>query len=371
MKCKFLTVWVIFFLLFAIELNGAEPTDSTTNLRHQINQVIKQHFEGTWFFSYQFKKENNQELNQFAIKRSYLTLKHRFNERFNVRFTQDLTIDEEGSDAGNVEMRLKYLFLNINLDDFAFVTRPCMEVGLVHRPWHSFEEDINTYRVQGSMFLDRSGLFSSADYGMTFSGLLGGLINETYRKNVNTSHPGRYGSYSLGIYNGGGYHQTEKNHNKTLEGRLTIRPLPSVIPGLQFTYFGVYGKGNIPTAPDFVIHNVFTSYEHEKFALTAQLYRGEGNAFGTYVDEQGDALKNDGYSVFGEYKFPEYKWRAFVRYDFFQVSSGLFDEERFIWGVGYDIFDKSRLVFNMEYSGLNSTSSNQDFFYEVALDLRF
>jgi len=372
MRTKFILFCVVLIAINVSKSFGAEPSDSTDVSRQRIAKIVREHFDGRWFLSYHYQKEEGDEINQFAIKRSYLSLKHKFNESFNVRFTQDITIDEEGEDAGNVEMRLKYAYLNMNLDNFAFFHEPCVEIGLVHRPWNDFEQSINNYRVQGTMFLNRSGLFSSADFGFTFNALLGGKVDETYQRVVSDSHPGKYGSFSVGVYNGGGYHEFERNHNKTLESRLSLRPFPDNIPGLQLTYFNIYGKGNIETTPDFTLHNLFISYEHRNFVFTSQFYKGKGNASGTFINNFGKAYDNEGYSVFGEYKFPDYKWSVFVRYDDFKVNqSELLDRECLIWGVGYELLDKSKLIFDMEYYDESLEKGGANYFYELALDVKF
>jgi hypothetical protein len=372
MKYRNTLLSVFILILLASSSMASEPVDSTGVFNKKVAKAIKNHFEGRWFLSYHYKKEENTEINQFAIKRSYITLKHQFNENFEVRFTQDITIDEEGEDKGNVEMRLKYCYANFNINNFAFFYQPDFEVGLVHRPWNDFEEDINDYRAQGPMFLNRSGLFSSADFGMTFNSLLGGEVNKAYQNEVNDSYPGKYGSFSIGLYNGGGYHHFEQNQNKTLETRLTLRPFHQMIPGLQFTYFNVYGKGNIQSNPDFLIHNFFLSYEHRNFVVTTQLYEGKGNSLGTFVNPRNKALGCNGYSVFGEYKFPDYKWSFFFRYDDFKVTqSDFLDRECFIWGLGYELFGESKMIFDMEYYDQSLKENGGNFFYELAMDICF
>jgi hypothetical protein len=48
------------------------------------------------------------------------------------------------------------------------------------------------------MFLERNGILNSADYGICFLGLLGGEMDEDYKKNVNKNHAGKYGSFAIG-----------------------------------------------------------------------------------------------------------------------------------------------------------------------------
>ncbi len=83
------------------------------------------------------------------------------------------------------------------------------------------------------MFLDINKVVSSADFGLVFISYFGGEMSDSYKKKVNKSYAGRYGSMALGIFNGGGYHALEKNMNKSIEGRVTIRPLPDLIPGCR------------------------------------------------------------------------------------------------------------------------------------------
>lgn len=75
-----------------------------------LNQKID--ISGQWFLAF----NNASEINQFVLKRGYFTIKTEMSDVFSIRYTQDITLDKEGSDAGNVEMRLKYLFLKIKLD---------------------------------------------------------------------------------------------------------------------------------------------------------------------------------------------------------------------------------------------------------------
>jgi hypothetical protein len=57
-----------------------------------------------------------------------------------VRYTQDITLDEEGEDSGNIELRLKYLYLKAKMNSFLFFTNSYVELGVVHTPWIDFEQ---------------------------------------------------------------------------------------------------------------------------------------------------------------------------------------------------------------------------------------
>jgi hypothetical protein len=195
-----------------------------------------------WYLSYQSGESSSGDYNKFAIKRGYINVAKRMAPWLDARITPDVHQDE----TGDVKARLKYAYAKFLISSGGAVFKPWLEFGLVHTPWLDFEEHVDYYRLQDTMFSERNGNFNSADFGLTFGALLGGEMGEEYRSAVNNKYPGRYGSFAAGVYNGGGYHAVEKNENKALEGRLTVRPAPDVVPGLQFSYFGVYGDANLP-----------------------------------------------------------------------------------------------------------------------------
>ncbi len=215
-------------------------------------------------------------------------------------------------------------------------------------PWLDFEEHVNYYRLQDTMFIERNSIFNSADIGVTFASLLCEGMDEEYQKRVNNKYPGRCGSMALGIYNGGGYHASEKNDNKVLEGRLTVRPLPDIIPGLQLSYFGLHGKGNDASDPDWTVNLGFASFEHEYFVLTGQYYNGEGQQKGE------DENDKDGYSFFTELKLHK-KFSMIGRYDYFDPNDEVEDDEneRYIAGVAYHIDKQHKNMLVVDYETVN------------------
>jgi len=285
----------------------------------------------------------------FKVHRSYLTVKKSLYKNLGFRMTLDAHQDE----TGDMKVRLKYVYAHYLFDDLAFITKPNIEFGQVHTPWLDFEEHINYYRMQGTMFMERSGLFNSADFGITAAGYLGGELDADYKKNVNSKYAGRYGSFAFGVYNGGGYHALESTQNKTIEGRVTIRPLPDVIPGMQISYFGIMGKGNsvygTDTIPDWNLNAGMLSYEHKFFILTGQYVMGEGNQKGKFVDDMHVSTNISGYSVFAEGKIDE-NWRIIARYEDFDKNTDVDNnkEQRFIAGVGYDFGHENILILDFD-----------------------
>ncbi|MEW6675626.1 MAG: hypothetical protein AB1348_06460 [Nitrospirota bacterium] len=327
-------------------------------------------FEGLWYISYQNGEAGGDGYNKFALKRGYLTVKKEILPWLKGRITLDITTapEETGKLTGSVVTRLKYLYGQIDLPDFAFFTKPFIEVGMVHMPWLDFEEHLNFYRCQDTMFTERNKLFNSADIGVTFASLLGGEMDEEYQIKVNKHYPGRYGSMALGIYNGGGYHAEEKNENKVIEGRLTLRPFPDLIPGLQLSYFGIYGKGNKDTDPDWKVNLGFISFEHEYFVLTGQYYRGKGQQDG------GNEDKKDGYSFFSELK-PHKKFSIIGRYDYFDPNDALKNDEneRYIAGVAYHLDKQHNNMILLDYETVKykEAGKSDDRRIQTTLQIKF
>jgi hypothetical protein len=180
--------------------------------------------------------------------------------------------------------------------------------------------------MQDTMFMERNGLFNSADLGVYFGGNFGRSMPDDFKNNVQSHFAGRWGSFGVGVYNGGGYHAVENNTNKAVEARLTFRPLPDVVPGLQISGFGVAAKGNIATGdeesyPDMQVLATMISYESRRLVATAQYERGKGNQSGSAVDDEGKALPHHGYSFFADLRLDKKaRFSLIGRYDWFDTN---------------------------------------------------
>jgi hypothetical protein len=172
---------------------------------------------------------NGTSYGDFLIKRGYIDIRKKITPYFSARITPDVHQDE----GGDLKVRLKYAYGQFNFNGSGLLQKPYVEVGVSHMPWLDFEEHINRFRMQGTMLLQRNGLLNSAGVGILVGGNLGDEMPEDYREHVNDHYAGRWVSFGLGVYNGGGYHANSNNSKVVVEGRLTVRPLPSVVPGLQ------------------------------------------------------------------------------------------------------------------------------------------
>lgn len=368
---------LLFLGSFALRAQEQTATDSLKVISDKIIKMLDrsslsaQIFLGYRYYNYE---ASSSDFNEFAIKRGYISFSQAITDRLLGRITPDITIDQEGDGEGDVEMRLKYCYMEYKHPGGSFFTNPTILFGEVYTPFIEFEEKINRYRVEGTHYLDRIKQISSADFGVTIRSELGGKMDEEYQKRVSKSHAGRFGSFALGVYNGGGYHALEKNNNKTFQWRLTLRPLPTVVPGLQFTYTGAEGKGNTVDNPDWSLHAGMVSYEQEFITLTGQVFTAVGDFSGKYMDSNThESFNNYGYSAFAEVKILKKKVSLFGRYDTHTIEKAAFDvvANRYIGGIAYHIIGKSKILIDYDYwESTDATKPNVGAF-EVALELAF
>ncbi|MCG2831430.1 MAG: hypothetical protein L6302_10295 [Desulfobacteraceae bacterium] len=314
---------------------------------------------------------NRESYNEFGLTRGYITVKKKIKPWFSVRATVDAKHETAGDTSAKLYesfvTRFKYYYAQFNWPDLGFLTNNKTELGMGHMPWLDFQEHINPYRCQGTMFQERFGGFNSADLGVSLIGYFGGEMDEEYQKKVSKYYPGRYGGYHVGVYNGGGYHSSENNNNKVVEYRLTVRPLPDILPGLQMTYFGLYGKGNSSTytednAPLWRINTGFVSYQHEYFTITGEYCKNTGNQGGSWLQANSyRPLDAGGYSIFGFVRIPGLKaLRVHGRYDVFDPDNDTRDDEEklLIAGLSYDVYKDNMLMLNYERHDYEKNSSS-------------
>jgi len=303
--------------------------------------------------------------NKFALTRGYLTVEKEALPWLGARVTMDIYQDSKStSDSGSFQERMKYYYAVVKPGDSGFLTNMKSEIGQGHTPWLDFEEHINPYRCQGTMAIERAGVFASADTGVSLQGNFGGQLENAKETVGNTHYDGKYGSWHIGVYNGSGYHATEDNNNKVVEYRLTVRPVAEVLPGLQLSYNGLVGEGNAKSTvnneyPDYVVNQGMLSFQNPIVILTGQYFMTKGNASGSWVNPAtGDALKTAGYSFFANVRLPipaiENKLSVFGRFDHFNIDDddkiaddGAYD--LYIGGLAYDVY-KGNLVL-VSYEG--------------------
>ncbi|MDR9419543.1 hypothetical protein [Gracilimonas sp.] len=356
---KKLTVLVI-ALAISMSFSGVQAQNIQDNFR----------IDGVMFFTFEHDMTGDSFHNQFTIKRGYVNFRHQLSDRLNARITQDVTIDREGDGLGDIELRLKYAYVEYDIPDFGFFNEPVISAGVTSRPWINFEQEVNDYRSQKSMFLDQNDFLPSADYGVVLETGVGESLDEPGL----SSNDSRYGSFAIGVYNGGGYSSIEENNNKVVEGRLSVRPAAEVIPGFQVTAFGAVGKGNSPTSPDFNIYGAGLTYESRRFNAVLQGFQSTDDIRFEGIVSPNPLYYFEGWSIFGEFQ-PVKKHPIFLTGRTEQMVDQ--DQNRWIvkesvFGIAWVFKDRSKIILNYSHRESRAVFDPIDFSrIELIGEIRF
>ena len=331
-------------------------------------------FEGLFYLTYQMGREGGEDYSKFSVTRSYLTTRIKLLPKLSAR----ITMDGHQDDTGDVKVRLKYAYAKYDFGNWGDLTKVGLEGGIVHMVWLDFEEHMDLYRMRDKMFMERSGMFNSADFGITLAGGLGEDLPGEYKEEVNDHYAARYGSFAVGVYNGTGYHGNEQNEDKTVQGRLTVRPLPDVIPGFQLSGLAIIGEGNQEGEPDetpnWHAYNAMASYQFPKGTVTAQYTWGEGNQKGSWTEpnDPSEATTYEGFSLFGEYKIGPH-WRLIGGFDDFDRTPGSTDLsfKRVHGGIGYDFGNQNILLFDLDQRNWDQAELETDTRFQVVMQVKF
>jgi hypothetical protein len=147
----------------------------------------------------------------FNVMRAYINVTGNISHLVAFRITPDVTrASLPGTSLdGSLTYRLKYAYLQINLDDW-MPKGTSVRFGMQQTPFIDSIESVYRYRFQGTVFTEREGYLASSDLGVTFR----------------TAFPDNYGDVHVGFYNGEGYAKPEVNNKKAFMARVGFRPLP-------------------------------------------------------------------------------------------------------------------------------------------------
>lgn len=166
--------------------------------------------------------------NAMNLTRAYVTVTGAFNPVFSFRITSDIArqISPGSSLDGSNLLRLKYAYAQLSLDRWSGRFKETwIRVGLAPTPFVENRDAVYRYRWQSPLMPERHRLISSSDVGIAF----------------HTDLPDGYGDVQVSLVNGEGYQHPEVNGQKSLQGRVTVRPLvksrSALLRGLRATAF--------------------------------------------------------------------------------------------------------------------------------------
>lgn len=176
------------------------------------------------YVQYDAELRNRDAFNVFDLTRGYININGQLSKNVRFRLTPDVRRIADSSLAGTLVLRVKYAFVEL---DNVKAARSWVRFGAHQTPWLDFEESIDRYRVQGTMFSEREGLIpGSSDFGVGYF-----------------TPVGKYVDIQTGVYNGEGYAQTDVNKYKSAQGRLTLRPFADRGIANGFRLSGFYSAG--------------------------------------------------------------------------------------------------------------------------------
>ncbi len=320
--------------------------------------------------------------NAFVLNRGQFTLSRDINDWLGMNITADLfySTDIQGTtnDATNgAELRLKAAYASLK-----FYGTETM-VGMVPTPSDGYDNSIWPFRVQGKNFLDDRSILSTYDLGIANQGVFGGYMDDEYLKFASKPFSGKWGGYTVGLYNGAGFTTTtgEGNNNKLAAALVYFRPLPTmaILKGLQLAYFGAYGQSNgnanAITYPDFQVNMGQISLLHSNFGVMGQYYWGKGTATGT------EDKNRSGYLVSGFARIPGLeKLRIFGKVYNYDPDTNIDrnDYNIYVAGLAYDVnswfmpFVAFERRDNQRNVAAGTTSANIDYNkYQLGMQLKF
>jgi hypothetical protein len=151
----------------------------------------------------------------FDIKRAYFIVNHTFNDIWSANLTADanyvnsaagtgLSNSSTANSGGVTEFFVKYLYGQARFND-AFLIR----FGSEASPWTPFIDGVTSLRWVEKSITDRLGFANTADWGVN---ALGTAANG-------------FVSYSVGVFDGGGYKNPTRTKKVDVEGRLDVHPV--------------------------------------------------------------------------------------------------------------------------------------------------
>ena len=254
----------------------------------------------------------------FNVTRTYINITGNISHVVNFRITPDVARETNTASSlnGSLEFRIKYAFMQVNLDDW--VSRGSWaRLGIQQSPWLDFAEGIYRYRWQGTMFVEREGYFASADARASFHYNL----------------PSNYGDIHVGVYNGENYNRAEVNDQKAVMVRGTVRPFATGVPAVRGIRASIFYDGD----------NYIKDAERTRFIAAASFEHAYVNAGVEYLNTNDMAsarpgtpdLNGKGFSIWATPKSPS-GWEALLRFDHLKpnaVSDAV--RNRTILGVAY------------------------------------
>jgi hypothetical protein len=275
------------------------------------------------YVQYDAELKNRDAFNAFDVTRGYVNINGQLSKNVRFRLTPDVRRVTDSSLAGTLVLRVKYAFVEL---DNVKAARSWVRFGAHQTPWLDFEESIDRYRVQGTMFSEREGLIpGSSDFGVGYF-----------------TPVGKYVDIQTGVYNGEGYAQTDANKYKSAQGRLTLRPFAGRGVANGFRLSGFYNAGWYAADRPRRLGIVMGSFEQTHLVGTLQYLKATESPSAVAPRD----IDRNGSSGFLEIRQGMNGWAAIARLDLLDSDEALGNnsQRRIIAGGAYwFVWPRSRI----------------------------
>jgi hypothetical protein len=267
------------------------------------------------YVQYDAELEHRDGFNVFDLTRGYINVNGQLARNVRFRITPDVRrATSDTTLSGSLILRIKYAF--VELDNFK-TERSWVRFGAHQTPWLDFEESIDRYRVQGTMFSEREGLIpGSSDFGVGYFTPIG-----------------KYIDIQTGVYNGEGYAQTDISKQKSVQGRVTLRPFAGRGTANGFRLSGFFSGGWYAADRPRRLGIVMGSFEQTHLVTTLQYVKALENPNPIMPRN----IWRSGPSGFIEIRQGLQGWAALARVDLFDPNQSVADnsQRRIIAGGAY------------------------------------
>ena len=363
--------FMLAFMAFALTANAQEK--KTVEVPQWVNNIK---FSGYGMLQYQGQDQEDAETNTFKLRLARFILDGKIGDF-------DWRAQIQGTNAtgpGQPTVQLvdlyaewrKYPEFKVRAGQFKRAFTYENPTHPITQGWRGYADVINNL----SGFGDRTGEKSSGgrDIGIQVSGDL--FPNAEGR---------RLFHYQVGVYNGEGVNETDKDNRKDIIGGIWVMP----IKGLRVGAFGWTGSRGNMAYVDEAGNNKTCSMSKNRYALSAEYSQGEYMFRAEYLHSQGWGAakagnntrtidftkgdKADGWYAFGIVPIIKGKLHAKARYQCYRAQKE-WDSAKTSYEAGLNYFFTKNLEMHFEYARINDRSLTGKHNYnlvDLEMDFRF
>ncbi len=353
--------FMLAFMALALTANAQEEKKTTIEVPAWVKNVK---FSGYGMLQYQGSDQDGAESNTFKLRLARFILDGKIGDF-------DWRAQIQGTNAtgpGQPTVQLvdlyaewrKYPEFKIRAGQFKRAFTYENPTHPITQGWRGYADVINNL----SGFGDRTGEKSSGgrDIGIQFSGDL-----------FPAADGHRFLHYQVGIYNGEGVNETDKDNRKDIIGGLWVMPIKGLRIG-AFGWTGSRGNMTVDYAKDangnYILDSegnktaITGSVAKNRYAFSAEYSQGEYMFRAEYRD------KADGWYAFGIVPIIKGKLHAKARYQCYRAQKE-WDTAKTSYEAGLNYFFTKNLEMHLEYARINDRKLEKHNYNLVDLELDF